>query len=82
MITVEIYGALACITRTPSLLRRLLFRAKTVERYADRVISITGGFVWCYSDTQKRVEPDVLRAIEAEVRRTRRPRSRAVEPPG
>lgn len=75
MITVEIYGALACITRTPSLLRRLLFRAQAVERYADRVISITGGFVWCYSDTQKRVEPEVLRAIESAVRAARRPRT-------
>lgn len=80
MITVELYGPLACVAVTPSLLRRLLFRAETVERFACLVELITGGTAWRW-DNGDPIEPEVLRAIEREIRHQRRPRAFAIEPP-
>jgi hypothetical protein len=83
VITIELYGpALACVVSTPSLLRRLLLRAEATERYAVRVLVFSGGYTWRWDSDGGPLPSGVLHAIEDAVRASRRPRARAVEPPG
>lgn len=67
MIDVELHRAdLATVTITPPIVRRVLFGARTVERFAVRT-----GSSWCWDSDGRLVNPRIAEAIEREARRCR-----------